>query len=345
MRTPYIQHVKAMLQSKDAATVAAVKAANEGLVRCKSMVGSLHQDQVLTNISIAYGNHEFIGTRLMPVVSVPQISGSWYTYDKRNGLSGPDDALGARSKANEITNAVTLSTYACKGYGLVDFIAELDLQILDEPLGDLADLVQGVNAVMDLKEEQRIATIMTTAANFPGQTAALAGADRWDTTTSDPIADIETAIDAIWPGTGNTKKVAYMGVPVWRALQSHPAVLDRFKNVTGGTVSRAQFMSLFPEIDEFLVGRAKNDTANEAQSAVYADIWGKQFGIAAVATSPSRRSLAFGFTLRFKGARTTHQWFDPSLGTRGGYYVKVGVEEDHKIVASDSGYLYTTVVS
>jgi hypothetical protein len=219
------------------------------------------------------------------------------------------------------------------------------MAIMDEPLGDLADLTMGVNRVLDLKEEQRIATIMTTAANFPGQTAALAGADRWDTTTSDPITDINNAIDAVWPGNGGTRMIAYMGVGVWRALQSHPSVVDLFKNVSGSSVSKANIMSLFPELDEILVGRARNDTANEGQAATYANIWGKEFGIAAVATTPSRRSLGFGFTLRFKGARTTHQWFDPSLGTRGGYYVKVAVEEDHKVTASDAGWLYTTVIS
>jgi len=344
MRTPYLQQIKAMLRSRSPEVVAAAKAAQEEILRCKSQVGTLYQSTILTNLSIAYSNSKFIGTQLLPIVSVPQIAGSWYVYDKRNGLSGPDDALGARSKANEITTNVTLSTYSCLGYGLVDFISELELQIMDEPLGDLADLVQGVNRVLDLKEEQRIATIMTTAANFPGQTAALAGGDRWDVSTSDPIGDIEAAIDALWQGDATTKIVAYSGPEVARALRAHPAVLDRFPGVNGG-VTPQQFLSLFPEIDEYLVGRARNDTANEGQAAVYTNVWGKQFGIVAVSTAPTRRSLAFGFTLRFQGARTTHQWFDKSLGTRGGYYAKVGVEEDHKITASDAGYLYTTVVS
>jgi hypothetical protein len=344
MRTPYIHQVKAMLRSKDPATMAAVKSANEAFLRCKSQVGSLYQSTILTNLSIAYANNKFIGTQLMPVISVPQLAGSWYTYSKRNGLSGPDDALGARSKANEITTNVSLDTYACVGYGLEDFISELDLQILDEPLGDLADLVVGVNNVLDLKEEMRIATVLTTAGNFPGQTAALAGGDRWDTATSDPVGDINAAIDALWQGDGTTKLIAYSGPEVFRALQSNVGILDHFPTANGA-VTKEQVMSLFPEIDEYLVGRARKDTANEGQAAVYANVWGKQFGIIAVSTSPRRRSLAFGFTLRFKGERTTLEWFDKSVGTNGGYYAKVAMNETHKITASDSGYLYTTVVS
>ena len=345
MRTPYIARLKAMMQSRDPGDMAVVRAANAQLLKCKAVVGSLQQNQVLTNLSIQYHNDDFIGTRLMPVVSVPKLSGEWYVHNKRDRLSGPDDYVGSRSKANEITEHRSLDTYSCKPYALQNWISELDLQNQDAPLNEMADLTQSVNDVLDLKEELRIATIMTTAGNFPGQTAALTGADRWDVSTGDPQADINAALDSMWGGLGNAKTVAYMGVEVMRALQVHPKIVALFSGAGAGGISVTQVKSLFPEIDEFLVGRGRKDTANEGQAASYSRIWGKQFGIVKVAQTPSTRTVAFGFTLRFQGARTATQWFDQTVGTRGGYYAKVGFEEDHKIIASDTGYLYTTVLS
>jgi hypothetical protein len=342
---PILARIKAGLASRDPKVRAKILAQNEALLRCKAVIGQLHNDATLTNLSIAYKNEEYIGTKLMPVVSVPKLSDAWITYSKRDRLSGPDDNLGNRSNANEINENRGSDTYSCKGYGLKNFISETDLQNQDAPLDEMVDLTASVNDVLDLKEEIRIATVMTTAANFGSNTAALTGGDRWDTATSDPVGDIEAAIDSLWGGFGATRTIAYSGPEVMRALTSHPAILDRFKNVTGGSVTRLQVLSLFPEIDEWVVGRARRDTANEGQTAAYSRVWGKQFGIVKVAATPSRRIAAFGFTLRFQGQRTTTEWYDPTVGTRGGYYVRVAMEEDHKITAADTGYLYTTVVS
>jgi hypothetical protein len=276
---------------------------------------------------------------------VNKLSDKWYIYSKRDRLSGPDDSLGNRAKANEINETRTTSNYACSPYGLSNWLSETDVANQDAPLNEMVDLTASVNDVLDLKEEIRIATVMTTAANFGSNTSALSGTSRWDTATSDPYSDINNALDALWTGFGPTRIVAYCGVEVFRALQKHPSIVDRFKNVTGGAVSKAQILSLWPEIDDLLVGRARKDTANEGQTASYSRIWGKQFGLARVARTPSPRIAAFGFTLRFKNERITTQWFDQTVGVRGGWYARVAFDETHKVTASDTGYLYTTVVS
>lgn len=345
MRNSILARIKSGLASKDPKVVARIKAQNEALLRCKALVGSVHQDATLSNLSIQYRNEDYIGTMLMPVVSVPKLSDKWYVYSKRDRLSGPDDTMGSRSKANEINETRSTDNYSCKPYGLSNFVSETDLQNQDAPLDEMVDLTASVNDVLDLKEEIRIATIMTTGANFGSNTAALSGGDRWDVSTSSPVEKINAAIDSIWMGMGPTRLVAYCGVEVFRAMQVHPELLDRFKNITGGALTKAQILSLFPEIADLLVGRARKDTANEGQTASYSRVWGKQFGIARVARTPNKRTAAFGFTLRFKGERVTTQWFDQTVGTRGGYYSKVAFEEDHKVTAADTGYLYTTVVS
>jgi hypothetical protein len=38
-------------------------------------------------------------------------------------------------------------------------------------------------------------------------------------------------------------------------------------------------------------------------------------------------------------------WFDQSIGKKGGMYSKVAVSEDYKVVAGDTSWLYTTVIS
>jgi hypothetical protein len=345
MRKRYIDAVKALLRSNDPADVAKVKAANEALLRCKGVSGTTHNDSTLANLSQQYKNEEFIGVQLMPVASVVKMSGKWPIYGQRDRLSGPDDALGKRSTPNEINETRTMGSYSCDGYGLIDFVDSLTLKNEDAPLNDLVDLVQGVNDVLDLKEEIRIASFMTTSTNYTTTTGtvAVAAASRWNVATSDPVANIVDARDALWSGMGATRKVAFCGAEVWSVLRRHPKILDLFKAQTSGLASRQQVAQYF-DLDDLLVGRARKDTANEGQTASYSRVWGKQFGIVAVANNPTPRTAAFGLTLRFQGQRTTTQWFDDKPGTDGGWYAKVAMNEVHVGIAKDAGFLYTTVI-
>lgn len=344
-RPDVVTRAKAILASRDPKHVAACKAANEALLRCK-LVGpsTVHRDTTLSNVSIQYRNEEFIGTRLMPIVRVKEKSADYWTYSKRDRLAGPDDALGARARANEVAENRSTATYAAKNYGLQGYVDAETLMIEDAPLNELVDVTASVNDVMDLREEERIATIMTTAANYSGNTLALSGTDRLDSTSGgNPIKLIQDAQASLWSGAGPSKTVMFMGLEVWHYMSRNPALLELFKYNSSGLLSKQDLMRFFM-VDEVLIGAARHDTANEGQTASYSRIWGKQLGIVKVATAPGIRNASFGYTFRWQDKITT-QWFDPSVGIAGGYYTKVAVSEDHKVVAPDTGFLYTTVIS
>jgi len=340
-----VQKVKSLLASRDPAIVAAVKAANDGLLRCKLVSpGAVHNDATLTSMSVQYKNDEYIGTKLMPIVTVGKLSDKYYVYNKRDRHGVPDDAVDARSRPNEISESRSTATYSAKGYALMNFVDALTLANQDAPLNEMADLTASINDVLDLSEEIRIAAILTDTANFTGQTATLSGSDRWDSASGGSfIKNIQDAAASIWMGSGATKLVGYTSIEVMNVLSRHPQILDLFKVNTSGLATNAMIAG-FLGLDEILVGKARKDTANEGATASYSRVWGKSFGMVRVATSPSLRSAAYGYTMRF-GQKTATQWYDPAVGTRGGYYARVGLEEDHKIVAVDAGYLFATVIS
>lgn len=335
---------KALIASTDPKIKADVEAANSAL-RAKALTpGAVHNDSTLSNVSIQYRNEEFIGTRLMPVVTVSKLSDKYYLYSKRDRLAAPDLEIGPRGKAAEISENRSTDNYSCKSYAVQNFIDSQTLANQDAPLNEMVDLTASCNDVLDLAEEIRIATIMTTGSNYGSNTAALSGTDRLDSSTGgNPIKLIQDALAALWSGAGPSEKVMFMGLEVWNVLSRHPAMLDLFKYNSSGLLSRQDVMRFFG-IDEVLIGEARQDTANLGSSASYSRIWGKQLGIVRRAKSPGIRNASFGYTFRHQGKKTT-QWFDQTIGIEGGYYSKVGVAEDHKVVAADTGYLYTTVIS
>lgn len=339
-----MSRVKSFLASADPADQAKVKAANEAMLRVKLLSpGQLHNDATLSNLSIQYKNDEYIGTKLMPVVTAAQISGKFPIYTKRDRLAVPDTAVGPRGTAAELNEHRTMDTYSCKPYALQNFVDELSLAAQDAPLNEMVDLLGAVNDVLDLDEELRLATILTTAANFSGNAATLSGTDMFDNGSSNPIKTIQDGIAATWNGFGSSRLVGYCSGDVMRVLSRHSVVRDLFKYTSDGLAMPKQLAN-YLGLDDILVSDARKDTANEGQTASYSRVWGKVFGIVRVANAPSPRTAAFGYTMRF-GQKTTNQWFDPRVGSRGGWFGKVGMEEDHKICAADTGYLFSSVIA
>jgi hypothetical protein len=340
---PYVQRAKALLRSNDPKVKEMVARANAALVQKALTPGSVHVDTTLANLSIQYKNAEYIGTQLMPIVTVAHLSDRYFVYDKRSRLAYPDDALGARASANELNENLTTDNFSCKPYGYKEYVDNLTLKNQTAPLDEMVDVIANLNEGIDFREELRIASILTTAGNFGSNTTTLGSSAYWTVAaTSSPVTDIQNAAAALWMGRGATRLVGYTSLNVWNALVRNPSILDLFKYTRPGLAQKAEIAAVLG-LDDILVSSARKDTANEAQAASYSRIWGDVFGIVRVASSPGIRTAGFGYTFRF-GQKDTNEWFDPTVGPLGGFYGRVSVVEDHKVVAADTGFLITNPI-
>jgi hypothetical protein len=338
-----VQRAKALIASKDPHTAALVKKANLAMRERFLTPNQVHNDSTLSNMSVQFKNPDYIGLGIMPVLPVDKLSNRYATYGKGDRLAAPEDEIGARSVPNEIAETRSFATYACRSFALMDYLDVTTVNNQDEPLDEMVDLVAAVNDAIDFREELRIAALVQNPATYVGNTAALAGASRWDTSTGDPIKDVKLARRALWSGLGATKLVGYCSDDVVDAMLLNPAVVDKMKYTTPGVPTEKILAGLLG-LDDILVGRARKRTSNVNQTAVYGKIWGKGFGIARVATRPGPRTACFGLTFRM-GRKKTFQWFDQKTGVDGGYYAKVGMHEDHGIVAPETGFYFETVIS
>ena len=168
----------AMKTSGDKTTTAAFNAANAEMKAIQP--GTVHQDATLSNVSIQYGNEMYIGHELLPVVQVAKESDTFYTYPRGERLQYPDDALGTRGRANEISESRSTDTYTCLPRGFSNYVAQRTLNNQDAPLDEMVDLVEAINEGLDYKEEQRCATLLSATGTFgSGQFTTLTGTDRW----------------------------------------------------------------------------------------------------------------------------------------------------------------------
>ncbi len=337
-----VSRAKQIINSSDPVKAAAAKAANAALVSKAITPGAVHVDSTLSNVSIQYANEEFIGTKLMPIIKVNKLSDKWYTYSKRDRMEGPTDEVTGRSVPSEISENRSSTAYVCDSYALMNYVDVDTLANQDAPLNEMVDLVAAINDHLRFKEEKRIATVLTTSGNFSG-TSALAAGSRWDVAGGDPIKNIQDGVAACYNGAGPGSLVGYCSLDVWNCLARHEAIRDLFKYSGQPGLAATKSIAAYFGLSDILVGAARKDTANIGQTASYSRVWSDVFGIVRVASQPSIRNVAFGYTLRF-GDPVTTEWFDPKPGNKGGYYAKVGLAEVHKVMASDAGYLYTTVI-
>lgn len=344
-----ILELRRAMRSADPETRELVREANRELVHIKSTPGQVHVAQVLTNISVQYANDEYIGERLMPTLpgTEGKLSAVYFTYNKRDRLAYPDDTVSDRSFANEVNESRSTASVSLTPRALREYVDSLTLQNQDAPLNELLDAQVNVIEGLAFKREQRIATVLTTGANFGSNTSAIAAASRWDSATGgDPIGDIDTALAALWTGRGPSRIVGYCGLTVWNVLKKHPKILDLFKY--GGTtpgMATPEMVAKFFGMDEILVGKARQDTANLGQTASYSRMWGEDsFGIVRVDAGASVRNVSFGKVFTDRAGFASDTVYDASRGTDGGYWVRAKIAESAPtVIAADAGYLLTTV--
>lgn len=316
------------------------------IVKGSIQPASVHTNKFLADLSVKYKNDEYIGDRCMPIVQVGQRSDSFATYNERYQLATPDDLTGPEGDVNEVERGRGSSNYSVSDYALKDKISQETLDNQDDVFDEMLDMVEDLTDGIELQMEKRIATIVMASGSYAaGQTHA--ASSKWDTaaTGGSIIADVLTGVSELWMGSGRTRKVGVCGIAVWNVIANNIAIKGLFNNVREG-LATTEAVARYFGLDDILVGRARQDTANIGQTASYSRIWSTDnFAILAVAERPTRRSAHFGSTFQH-GARKQNQWTDPSKGPGAGViYTKIGASQDHKVCANKAGYIITDVLT
>lgn len=311
----------------------------------------LHVDRVLTNFAVDYKNNDFIATQAVPVVMVNNKSDNYYVYTKKDRFSIPETILGPKDKANEVDWSASTDSYGCINHGLREFIADATVANADTPIDPRRRTTDVVTDLLLLKLEKDTATDLTTAGNYGNSyKTTLTGGDQWSAfATSDPIANIDTAKNAcFYPA--NT---LIMGKEVYDKLKRHPQLLDHVKggasNSNPAKVTLQLMAELF-EVERILVGKAKYNSSNKAQTASYDYLWGKyciaayippgELGVETVAW----RKLFVWRQMVTNSIYKVRRYRDEHRGG-GGEWIEVNTSYVDKEVCSDLAYLISGAVA
>src|SRR5215831_16655254 len=215
----------------------------------------LYIDPVLTNFSVGYPELNFYGLRLLPETPVRTQSGQYRVFGREHWLL-TEDRREPGAVAHEIRGAKwSTDTFSTKEHSLQAPVHDEERQELTSQ-GGLANPVFGGDLQLDpevdalalcnrdisLNHESKVSSLVRNTANYGANNkTTLSGASQWDnitygspgipqTVTSDPVANIMTAMRAVYAATlrwPNTLVIPTQGITY---IENHPRVIDRFKN-------------------------------------------------------------------------------------------------------------------
>ena len=301
-------------------------------------------DPILSTVAQGYQNSELVGSAVFPIVSVGQRAGKIIQFGKESFMAY-DTARAPGSAVKRITTG-----YSALSYGITDHalsaVVPIELQEEAQAVPGISLASAAVRTVQDilrLRLEVEQATLATTAGNYGANTLGLTTTAKWsDLTTgvSDPIANIETAKEAIRASTGKRPNTVIMGPAVFKALRQHPKIIDRIK-YTGRDVPTTELLAMLFGVSKVLVG----DAIKSTDAGAFADVWGnnvvvcytEQSGIADLGRP------TFGYTYQLAGYPFVEQPYYDNTTRSWLYDVADAVRP--VIVSPLAGYLITAAVA
>ncbi len=310
----------------------------------------LHIDRLLSQIAIGFAENNLIAGTIAPVVSVQKQSDLYSIFSRADAFRTEDDLRSPGTEANKITRTISSDTYFAQNYALKYPITIEDRENADPVFRQNLwnDAAEYVTDKLMLSWEVRIAAL----ANATGNVGSSAGvASEWDAAaSSDPIGDMNTALDNVQDLTGQRPNKLVFGKDAWRSCRRNGQILDRVFGSTAsgpqGFATRAMVAALM-EVDTILVGDAYRNTANEAQAETLNAVWTDNVLACYTPDSPSRDRPSWMYSFRWAAGglpnmQAERHPFDAKTKTE---EVEVGYYQDERVTGSEYAFLLLSVNS
>lgn len=309
----------------------------------------VHVDRPLSNFAVQYRNKKLIGEMVAPFVPVNFKSDEYFIFTKKDSFTIPETIRGPKATANEVTWSTSTSSYGTVDHALRDFLSDGVVANSDSPIRPRQRTTAFLTDLLLLAYERYVSSLVTTAGNYAtAYKATLSGGDQWNNaSTSDPVSVVETGKAACFvePNT------MIIGEEVWRKLKHHPQIIDKIKGgATAGdpAIVRPQLVADIFEVENLLIGKAKYNSSNKAQTASYSYVWGKDVVLAYIDPEVSLDNVSAFKAFRWRQMDTdvgykVRTYRDESLGG-GGEYIEVEQSYDLVTVCSDVAYLIDAVI-
>jgi hypothetical protein len=260
----------------------------------------LHVDQLLTNMSIAYTNPDYIADQIFPIVPVNKQSDIVPKYDQSHWFRSLAEkrAPGTKSKGSGFT-VDTSDKYFCDRYSFRDEIPDETRDNADAPFNLDVDSTEFVtDKTIMAREVNFVSDFMKTGVWGTDKVGATDFTKFSDYGGSSPLEVITDYRDTVQGKVGRDVNTFVASRLVHSKLKWHPDLIDMIKYTQRGQLT-AELIAQLLEFERYLIGQAIQTTDPEgtAEASVsYSRIWGKDALMLYVPARPSLKTPAAGYT-------------------------------------------------
>lgn len=323
----------------------------------KPMKSSVHVNQPLTNISVAYIQNasNFIADKVFPVVPVSKQSDRYFVYNREDWFR-QDARLRAPSTESagsgfEIDNT---PTYYAPVYAIHKDVDDKIRANADAPINMDRDATEYVTQQLLLKREKQFVDNNFTSGVWGQDLTGKASSPttnqflQWDAANSTPIDDVSDASMIIASKTGFKPNVLVLSPKVFAAVKNNANVVERIKYTQRGVVTEDILAGLFG-VDRVLVPYGVENTAAEGKNGSYSFIYGKNALLAYSNPRPSILQPSAGYTFSWTGllgagstgSRVKRFRMEPIESDR----IEGEMAFDMKVVGKDLGVFFKNAIS
>ncbi len=298
----------------------------------------LHRNRPLENVSVAYQPQGFIGDQLSPKVSVVHESDLYYVYSKDN-LTVPETLRADGAESNKASFNVSTSSYQLNEHALHDDITDRQRKNVDKAIAIEVDVTEALTGRIQLRREIDLQTLCQTKTNW-GNNTSLTSTLAWsaNTTTSNPITQLDSAASVILQNSGKKPNVLAVSDPQFRAMKEHTSILERIKYTSPDSVT-PQMIARLVNVEKVLVAESTYNSADEGISPSMAFIWTDTAFLAYIEPAPGLRKVSALYTLwsnEFGTPYTVKKWREEKLDAD---RIEVQAMFQNKAIATDCAYV------
>jgi len=301
-------------------------------------------DPVLTAITIAYRNDDYIADDVLPRTPVAKPEFKWHKHRLADGFTIPDTRVGRTSAPNQVTFGFDEMTDAVTEYALDMPVPNADIEAASgsgvDPVGNATE--RGSNLIALDREVRTSRLVFNPASYITEHVKTTATAAKWNKPDSKPLHAI---IDALDNGLLRPN-IAILGNTAATALRRNPQILTAYygKPTTDGFVP-LDWLTKYLELDAIYVGKSRLNINRPGQNVELHRAWGPSAAfIYRDRVAGVQGGTTFGFTAQW-GQRVAARIEDVDVGMRGGVRSRVGESLKEVIAAPELGFYFPDVVA
>jgi len=310
----------------------------------KPTKADMHVDKLLTNLLIGYRNKKYVWSDVAPIVNTNgRTSDKYATYPLADWFrktaevaapSGPVPIGGFSVSTDSFTTSLYIQGTTLADEDVANANEIHKTRIRKNKARWCVDRIE-------MKMEADLADTIDTTGVWGTDNTTATDWDDYDNST--PVEDIETARDTIQLNTAEDPNVFLTNRKVWTKLKRNPEILDLL-GANERSLATPELLASQFELEKIIIGSALYNSAKEGQTASMSRIWGDNALLLYVTNTPSEQDPTAVYTFQAQPLQI-RSWREDGVNMRKSEVFEATINQGYKVVASDLGYFFSSIIS